>query len=125
MDIIGSGIDIVEVERFQRVLFRYGERFLSRIYTVCERDYCNERRNFYEHLAARFCAKEAVRKAFGNYSQALRWRDVEVENDTLGKPEVRLSGNARKIAIAAGINRILVTISHSRNYAVAQAILLK
>jgi holo-[acyl-carrier protein] synthase len=123
--LLGTGIDLVEIERFQNVLKRYGERFLSRIYTECERNYCRDRRNFHEHLAARFCAKEAVRKAFGNFSSSMRWLEVEVENDIGGKPVIKLSGKARALADSIGIKEIFVTISHSRRYAVAQAILLK
>lgn len=123
--LIGTGIDLVEIERFQKVMERYGEKFLSRIYTECERNYCKERRNSCEHLAARFCVKEAVRKAFGNYAVSLRWLDVEVENDSRGKPTVRLSGKARELADSIGIGDIFVSISHSRRYAVAQAILIE
>ena len=122
--LIGTGIDLVEIERFQKALERYGEKFLSKIYTDCERNYCKDRRNSHEHLAARFCAKEAVRKAFGNHSSSLRWRDVEVENDRGGKPVIKLFGKARVLAGSIGIKEILVTISHSRRYAVAQAILI-
>jgi len=123
-NLIGTGIDLVEIERFEKVLKRYGEKFVSKIYTDHEKDYCHERRNFHEHLAARFCAKEAVRKAFGTYSSSLRWRDVEVENDRGGKPVIKLSGKAQSLAGSIGIKEILVTISHSRRYAVAQAILI-
>ncbi len=122
--LVGTGIDLVEIKRFEDILKRYGEKFLSRIYTEGERNYCRERRNHHEHLAARFCAKEAVRKAFGNHSSSLRWLEIEVKNDTRGKPLINLTGQARALAVSLEIREILVTISHSRRYAVAQAILI-
>lgn len=124
ISLIGTGIDLVEIERFKKTLERYGEKFLSKIYTDCEKNYCCSRRNFHEHFAARFCAKEAVRKAFGNHSASLRWQDVEVENDAAGKPVIKLFGKAKALAGSIGIKEILVTISHSRRYAIAQAIIL-
>lgn len=124
MSLIGSGIDLVDVAQLKKTVSRYGDRFLQRIYTERERAYCRERRNNYEHLSGRFAAKEAVRKAFGHYSSGLRWLEVEVKNDGGGKPLIKLYGDARTLAESIGVNEILVTISHSRRFAVAQALLL-
>lgn len=123
--LIGTGIDLVEVERLKRAVSRYGQRFLSRVYTEQELSYCRERRFLYEHLAGRFAAKEAVRKAFGPHTSGLRWQEVEVENDNAGKPVIHLTGEAYRLAFTLRLKEILITVSHSRRFAVAQVILLR
>ena len=123
-NLLGTGIDLVEISQLKKAVSRYGDKFLQRIYTERERAYCRDRRNNYEHLSARFAAKEAVRKAFGHYSSGLKWLEVEVENDGGGKPTINLSGQAKALAESIGLKEILVTISHSRRFAVAQALLI-
>lgn len=119
----GLGVDLVEVGRIKRAHKRWGERFLRRVFTAGERDYCMRKAHPEQSLAARFAAKEAVLKAIGTgLSGGIRWIDVEVVNDKHGKPEVKLG---ERITRRIGNRKVLLTISHTRELAVAQAILLE
>ncbi len=123
--ILGSGVDIVEVERIRKAIKKYGDDFLRKIFTDNEINYSNKRRFVYQHLAARFATKEAVLKAFGGgWLRNLPWKDVEIINDKNGKPEIRLSGEAKKVFSRKNLKKIVVSISHTKNYAVANAILV-
>jgi holo-[acyl-carrier protein] synthase len=117
MEILGIGTDIIEIERIARVVQDH-PRFKTRIYTKAELDYCLGKKSCHAHLAARFAAKEAVAKAIG---QSLSWQDVEIANGDHGKPVVKLSGKAKRLTKS---KRILLTMSHSENYATATAILV-
>lgn len=117
MEIVGIGTDIIEIERIAKVMEK-NNRFASRIFTKAELDYCRDKKNCYPHFAARFAAKEAVGKAIG---RPLSWQDVEIINNDEGKPAVRLSGEAK---LAAERCRVLITMSHSRDYATAVAVLV-
>lgn len=125
-DVLGSGIDLVETARMEEVLRRWGERFKRRVFLPSERAYCDRRACPSRHYAARFAVKEAVTKAFGTgIGSALGWRDVEVIRDGgRGAPAVRLSRRAAALAQGRGVQQILISLSHTRHYAVAQAILL-
>lgn len=125
MQVYGTGVDIVEVERVERAIRRLGDRFLNRVYTPAELAYCAPEPHRYRRLAARFAAKEAVLKALGIGLREVRWNQVEIERDRLGKPHVRLSGRVAEIASARGVAEVHVSISHSRLYGVAQAIALR
>lgn len=119
----GLGIDLVEVGRIKRAHERWGERFLNRVFTADERAYCMKKALPEQSLAARFAAKEAVLKAIGTgLSGGTRWTEVEVVNRKSGKPEVRLG---ERITRRIGNRKILLTISHTRELAIAQAILLE
>jgi holo-[acyl-carrier protein] synthase len=121
--VIGIGIDIEEVERVAKVFAT--PRALARVFTPHEIAYCQPKRHCFEHLAARFAAKEALFKALGTgLSGGLRWTDVEVRNEPSGRPSVTLYGAARELAQQLGVTTILVTLSHSRQYAIAQVMLL-
>ncbi|MFH1752793.1 MAG: holo-ACP synthase [Candidatus Omnitrophota bacterium] len=123
--IFGSGIDIVEVERIKDAVERWGNSFLKKVFTDKEILYANSKRFTYQHLAARFATKEAVLKAFGGgWSRTLPWKDVEVVNDENGKPEIRLYREAKKIYSKRNIDKILVSMSHTKEHAVANAILV-
>jgi holo-[acyl-carrier protein] synthase len=118
---LSAGVDIVELDRIQRVLERHGERFLVRIYTSEEIARYGER---LPELAARFAAKEAVSKALGvglNHMSAhgIGWREVEVLPDPLGKPVVQLWGRAQQLAEEQGLREWAISLSHGRDYAVA------
>jgi holo-[acyl-carrier protein] synthase len=118
---LSVGVDIVELDRVQRIVDRYGDRFLARIYTPEEIVRYRER---LPELAARFAAKEAVSKALGvgiNHMSphGIGWKEVEVLPDPLGKPEVTLSGHARELAAEQGLRQWAISLSHSRDYAVA------
>ena len=119
--ILSVGVDLVDLDRIQRVVERHGERFLERVYTPDEVRLYRAR---VPELAARFAAKEAVSKALGvglRYisSQGIGWQDVEVLSDPLGKPVVRLSGRAQVLAEEQGLNQWAISLSHSRDQAVA------
>jgi holo-[acyl-carrier protein] synthase len=112
-------VDIIEIERVAGVIARWGERFLQRVYTETELAYCRGR---IPELAARFAGKEAVTKALGTGIRGLAWREMEILADPLGKPLVRLHGRARARATAIGLSHFAVSLSHSRDYAVAMVV---
>ena len=113
--IIGTGIDIIEIERIDRAIKRWGEDFLKHIFNKEEIDYANSRKFPTQHYAARFAAKEAVYKAFGD-NKTLGWKDMTILNDENGKPYCRLKDDNFK-------NKILISLSHTKIYAVANAII--
>lgn len=118
---LSVGVDLVELDRIERAIGRYGERFLRRIYTAEEIARYGDR---LPELAARFAAKEAVSKALGvglNHisAEGIGWQEVEVLPDPLGKPLVGLTGRARELAECQGLRQWAVSLSHGRDYAVA------
>ena len=113
-----TGVDIIEIDRIAAVLARYGDRFLRRVFTPAEIAYCRRRA---PNLAARFAAKEAVMKSLGTGFRGVGWRDVEVIRAPSGAPGVRLHGRARRRAQRLGITEIAISLSHSRDYALAFA----
>ena len=115
MNIIGNGVDIIEVKRIKNAITRYGQSFLERIFTDTELKKASEHNNRYQHLAGRFAAKEAVFKALGKAT--LGFKDMEVLNDSQGKPYCSL----RKLKQSKF--NIHISISHIKNYAVASAII--
>ena len=122
--IIGIGIDIEEVGRVEDLARRYGERFVGRIFTDGEARYCLRRRAPAQHLAARFSAKEAAMKALGTgRARGVLWRDVEVVREG-GPPQLKLHGGARRRFEALGATRSLLTMTHSRQLAIAQVVLV-
>ena len=122
--IYGIGIDLVENDRMERAIRRSGPRLVERLYTADERAYCNARRFPYPCFAARFACKEAFLKALGTgLRKHMRWRDVEVCRDPLGKPFLRLRGYLRERCDALGIRRAHLSLSHSASHAVAQVVL--
>ena len=116
------GIDAVGVARLKRIVGD-DERRQSTLFTEHELAYCRGKRRCYEHMAARFAAKEAVLKAFGTgISQRMRWTDVEVVNEASGRPRVRLAGAVAAFAERNGLKDLDVSLSHVENLAVAHAI---
>ncbi len=123
MTIRGIGVDIVDIARVQAVLDRSGKRFIDRVFTEGEIAYCTARALAVQHFAARFAAKEAVLKALGTgWGKGVGWKDVEVWNDSDGVPHVTLRGKALEIFGQEGGGRILLSISHTRQIAIAQVI---
>jgi len=121
--VVGTGIDIVEIDRLEGVVARRGERFLDRVFTEAERAYCEGRPRPAIHYAGRFAVKEAVLKAIRTgWVKGIRWTDVEVELGSRGEPSVRLAGGALERANAMGIEALHVSISHTESYAVASAV---
>ena len=111
-----TGVDIIEIERIQRALERWGDRFLRRIYTEDEAAYCRGRP---PNLAGRFAAKEAAMKALGTGLRGVGWKDIEVIRNEAGAPSVLLHGRAKVRAETLGVRKMSLSLSHSRNYAVA------
>ena len=111
-----TGVDIIEIHRIKQVLDRYGERFLNRLFTPNEIDYCRGRA---PNLAGRFAAKEATMKALGTGARGVSWKDIEVVRADSGAPSVKLYGRAENRAEWLHVVEISVSISHSREYAVA------
>ena len=124
MNVVGIGIDLMQGERIRRVFGRHGDRFLHRIYTRRELDYCNAARDPYERLAARWAAKEATFKALGCPKSITRWTDIEVTHSDAGAPRVLLSGETGRWARDAGIAAIEISLSHSDGLAVASVMVL-
>lgn len=125
MQIEGIGTDIVDIDRIRSVILRKGQKFLERVFTGAELDYCLARKNPYPCLAARFAAKEAVLKALGTGLAGCRWTDIEVSRSGYAAPEILLTGNTSRIAQNRGIIRVLISISHGGGTAVAFALAVK
>ncbi len=122
--VIGIGIDIEEVARVEDLVARYGDRFIGRIFTGGEAAYCLRRRIPAQHFAVRFSAKEAAMKALGTgRARGVLWRDVEVVRSG-GPPQLQLHGGARRRFEALGATGALLTMTHSRQLAIAQVTLL-
>jgi holo-[acyl-carrier protein] synthase len=116
------GVDLVAVERVARLL-REQPQALDELFTPTEQAYCAGKRRRFEHLAARFAAKEAVLKAFGTgVGQRMRWTDVEIVNNPLGRPRVRLNGAVAARARERGVREVDVSLSHTADLAIAQAV---
>ena len=110
------GVDIIEIERIRQAHKRWGERFLARIFTAEERQITRERP---ASLAKRFAGKEAVMKALGTGIIGIPWKDIEILREQSGKPLVRLTGNAERKAASMGIGSLVISLSDSRDFAVA------
>ena len=113
------GIDIIEIARIQRAISRWGENFLSRVYTEPE---LRRYRKKLPSLAARFAGKEAVAKALGARNKGISWRDIEILADASGQPSVYLHGNAQAQANYMGLDKLAISLSHSREYAIAMVV---
>jgi holo-[acyl-carrier protein] synthase len=113
---LSVGVDLIETGRIARALERWGDRFLSHVYTPAEVRSC---RGHVPELAARFAAKEAVSKALGTGLRGVTWREMEVLSDPRGKPLITLHGRAKQRAEEIGLDDFAVSLSHSREYAVA------
>lgn len=120
--IYGTGVDIVNIKRVQNLIERWNEKFLNKVFSESEIDYCQNKSNMAVHFAARFAAKEAVAKMFGTGIGKINWRDIVVINDKNGKPEIELSGKAGELRKELEIEKIFLSISHEKKYAIAQVI---
>ena len=125
MNVLGIGTDIIECLRIAQMIERHGELFITRVYTPHEIRYCQSRKQATQHFAGRWAAKEAVLKAMGTgWRKGISWRDIEVQNNEAGRPLIALCGGAREIVERAGIQEMLVSISHCRSHATAYALAL-
>lgn len=123
--IVGLGTDIVEISRIGQMIERHGDTFLNRVFTETENEYCGSKKNKEQHYAGRWAAKEAVMKTLGTgFIKGIGWKDIEVINLQSGKPTIVISGGVELHAGEMGIDEILITISHSREFATATAIAL-
>jgi holo-[acyl-carrier protein] synthase len=122
--IVGTGIDIAEVPRIAASIERFGGRFLRRVFTAGEIRYCQSKANHAERYAARFAAKEAAMKALGTgWSRGVRWRDIEVHREPGGRPTILFHGKAAEFAEKLGAQHVALSLSHTREQAIAQVIL--
>ena len=113
MSVLGVGVDLVETERIQHSLDRFGERFLRRIFTAGETEYCQSMKFPARHFAARFAAKEAASKAFGTgIGRAMGWKDIDV-----------LEGGAKKLGEERGVAAVWISLSHTEHHAMAVIVL--
>ncbi|ACB73474.1 holo-ACP synthase [Opitutus terrae] len=123
--LIGLGADIIEIARIRSVLLRHGERFIDRILTEEERTYCEGMAHPHKHIAARFAAKEAVSKCFTTGIGAeLGWKSISVYHGQRHEPLVRLDARAQALLAQVKAERVLLTLSHTDNYAMAVAALV-
>jgi len=122
--IVGTGIDIVHIERIENMMARWGNLFLGRLFTEKEIVWCQQRTRPPECFATRFAAKEAFLKAIGSgLRNGIQWKDIEVENDSFGKPLFSFHRKAKEILGTQRIKKALLTLSHERPFAVAHVIL--
>ena len=122
--IVGTGIDVAEVPRVAAAIERFGERFLRRIFTENEIRYCDSKANRMERYAARFAAKEAALKAIGTgWRHGVSWTDVEVRREPGGRPAIAFSGKAAELAARLGVKRSALSLSHTKEHAIASVIL--
>ncbi len=122
--IVGTGVDLAEVDRIREAIERHGQRFIERIYTPAEIAYVERKANRFERYAARFAAKEAGMKAIGTgWSRGVRWRDFEVANLPSGRPTLQLHGAAAQFADRLGVRNIALSITHTAVQAMAIVIL--
>jgi holo-[acyl-carrier protein] synthase len=122
--ILGTGVDIAEVPRIRESIERFGERFLRRIYTDGEIQYCEAKATRFESYAARFAAKEAGMKALGTgWSRGVRWRDIEVVRPKGQRPTIQFHGQAAAVADKLGTKNIALSLTHTSAQALAHVIL--
>lgn len=122
--IIGTGVDIVEIERLRKIIDRLKDRFIVRVFTAGEQKFCRNHRNPLPHFAARFAAKEAVFKALGTgWAKGVTWLDVDVRREGQDAPTIVLHGEAQRLSASKGVHKVHLSLSHSEQWAVAMVIL--
>lgn len=124
--IIGIGTDIVEIVRVGRMIERHDEHFLRRVFTADEIRYCRERREYLQHFAGHWAAKQAGMRALGaGFARGVSWQDLEVNLELPGRPMLRVVGGLRDHAERQGVDEVLLAMSHCRAYATATAIAVR
>jgi holo-[acyl-carrier protein] synthase len=125
MVVRGVGVDLVRIPRMRETIARWDERFLRRVFTDREIDDCRARRDSAPHFAARFAAKEAGMKALGTGLRlGVTWRELEVRRAPDQAPTLELHGRTRELGLARGGRRMLLSLSHDGDYALAHALLV-
>ena len=126
MDIIGSGMDAMEIQRIADSIERYGDRFLRHGFTAGEIAYCRRKRDFASSYAARFAAKEAAMKALGTgFSRGVYWLGIEVVRGRYGPPQLQFHAGALERFTALGATKSLLTLTHSRDLSIAHVLLMR
>ena len=121
----GIGVDLAKIPRMRKVIERWADRFLRRVFTDEEIAYCQRRRDPVPHLAARFAAKEAGLKALGTgLRMGVRWKELEVRRERGQAPTLVLSGRTQALARAKGAHRAFLSLTHDGDYALAQVVLV-
>ncbi len=119
----GVGTDIIEIHRIKEAIERHGDRFLTKLFTEAERHYCENYANPIPHFAGRFAAKEAIVKAMGTgFHHEIQWTEIEIINNNLGRPEVKLSHRLTQLFPQI---HIFLSISHCKDYATATALVTR
>jgi holo-[acyl-carrier protein] synthase len=122
--VIGCGIDLVKIERIEKIIMRWGDNFVIKIFTPLEREYCEKKKgNKFQSYAGKFAAKEALLKTLGLGLGGANWKEIEINNNQLGQPIISTSGKLKNIALAKGVNKYFISISHTKEYAIAQVVL--
>ncbi len=122
--IVGTGVDIAEVDRIAQAIARFGDRFKERVFTADEIRYCESKANKIERFAARFAAKEAGMKALGTgWSRGVTWRDIEVRRLPGGRPMIVFHGKAGEIFAKLGGGKVHLSLTHTAESAMAYVIL--
>jgi holo-[acyl-carrier protein] synthase len=122
--LIGTGVDLIEIERIATSIERYGVRFLRRVYTEQEIAYCSRKRSSAESFAARFAAKEAGAKALGTgISRGVTWNEFEVGREPGGRPVLELRGRAERLARELGVRTISLSLTHTDSLAMASVVM--
>ena len=122
--IIGCGIDLVRIERIEKIIKKWGDDFVLRIFTSLEKEYCEKKKNKkYQSYAGKFAAKEALLKSFGLGLREANWKEIEIKNDDLGQPIIETSGKLKNIASTKRVSKYFISISHTKEYAIAQVVL--
>jgi holo-[acyl-carrier protein] synthase len=124
-NILGTGVDVVELPRIRAAIERHGQRFLRKVYTPAEVAYCQRKADSWASFAGRWAAKEATYKAYGHGWYGIWWlNQIEVVKEPSGKPGIRLLGTAAKAMAGRGVSQTELSITHGREIAVANVILL-
>lgn len=122
--IVGTGIDLTEIDRIEHSIERFGGRFLDRVFTAGEQEYCLRKRRSAESFAARFAAKEAGAKALGTgISHGVTWKEIEVVRERSGKPSLRFHGRAAELAERLGVANTALSLTHTGQMAMASVVL--
>jgi holo-[acyl-carrier protein] synthase len=122
--VIGIGIDIIEISRIKGSIEKYGDRFLEKIFTEREIEYCESKASKYQHYAARFSAKEAVAKALSTgWNNDFSWQNIEISNEPTGMPYAKLTGKLGEFL--SEDKELKISMSHSRDYVTCVAIIYK
>ena len=125
LQILGTGVDIVETARVRDSVEKFGDRFLNRCFWPDEIAYCQSMKYPALHLAARFAAKEAISKAFGTgIGKQLGWKDMEIRKQDSGEPFAVLHGKGEELAAKRNVSQVFVSLSHCKEYAAAHAVIV-